>query len=139
MATLHLGVAVRNAQLDAVESTTGVEPVLELWSGALPDNCAAADSGTKIAEGTLPSDWMAAADAGAKAKAGTWTVTGLAAASTGTNAVHFRIRKTATVHGEGDISVTGGTGAMTMDNISVAEDQVVTVTGFTLTAGNAGS
>jgi hypothetical protein len=139
MATLHLGVAVRNAELNAIETTIGTAPTLEVWSGSLPANCAAADAGTKIAEGELPSDYLAAADAGAKAKEGTWTVTGLSAASTGTNSVHFRVRKSGTVHMQGDISATGGSGAMTMDNISIAENQVVTVTGFTLTAGNAGS
>ena len=56
--TLQYSVAVRNARLDVVESTTGASPVLEIRTGAPPVNCAAADSGTVLATVNLPSDWM---------------------------------------------------------------------------------
>ena len=85
---LQYSVAVRNAQLDAVESTTGTAALLRIYSGAAPANCAAAASGTLLAEMTLPSDWMAAASGGSKALSGTWQ--DASANATGT-AGHFRL------------------------------------------------
>lgn len=135
---MQLSVAVRNAILDAIETTVGASPKLQIFTGAPPADCATADSGTKIAEGDLPADWAAAAAAGAKAKQGTWQATGLAAAGAGTNAGYYRIKDStgATCHEQGTITITGGGGDMTMDNINIANAQVVTVNTFTHTAGN---
>jgi hypothetical protein len=88
---IQYSTTVNNAKLDAIETQIGTAPVLELWNGTKPANCGTADTGTKIANGTLPSDWMAGAASASKAKSGTWTVTGLSAASTGTAAQYFRI------------------------------------------------
>ena len=62
---LQYSTAVRNAQLDAVESAIGTAPKLQLRTGAPPANCAAADSGTLLCEMILPSDWMDKSAAGA--------------------------------------------------------------------------
>lgn len=134
--SLQLSVAVRNARLDSFETTVGVSAILKIRSGAAPANCAAADSGTVLATIALPSDWLAAAAAGAKAKSGTWQ--DASADATGT-AAHFRIYDNAgtTCHLQGTVTATGGGGDMTVDNVSIAAAQVVTVTGFTLTDGNA--
>ena len=67
---LQLSVAVRNALLDAIESTIGTSAVLKIRTGAPPASCATADAGTVLASLTLPSDWMAAASSGSKAKSG---------------------------------------------------------------------
>lgn len=133
--SLQYSGAVRDAQLDAVETVVGTGPKLQLRTGAPPADCAAADSGTLLCEITLPSDWMAAASGGSKAKSGTWTGTGAAAG----NAGHFRVKNTAgsTTHAQGTVTATGGGGDMTMDNINIAVAQAVTVNTFTLTAGNA--
>jgi hypothetical protein len=132
---LQYSVAVRNARLDAVETTVGTAPSLEIRSGAAPANCAAADSGTLLAAITLPSDWMAAASAGAKGIAGgPWT--DASADGTGT-AGHFRIKAGATCHIQGTVTATGGGGDLTVDNTSFAAGQSFSITGFTLTAANA--
>lgn len=183
---LQYSVAVRNAGLDAIESTTGTAPTLEIRSGVPPANCAAADSGTVLASMTLPSDWMAAASGGSKAISGTWQDS---AADNSGRAGHFRIKQGATCHLQGIVSeawvaakayvandhvtndggklyrcTTGGTAAgsggptgtgtgitdgsvtwgyiepaaqMTIQNIVVNAGQQVTVTAFTITAGNA--
>ena len=133
---LQYSVAVRNAKLDAVETTIGTSAVLKIRTGAAPANCAAADSGTVLASCTLPSDWMAAASSGSKAKSGTWEDT--SADATGT-AAHFRLYASdgTTCHAQGTVTATGGGGDMTVDNTSFASGQAFTVTGFTLTAGNA--
>lgn len=134
--TLQISVAVRNAMLDTIESIISTSAVLKIRSGAQPANCAAADSGDVLATLTLPSDWMAAANAGAKALSGTWQDT--SADATGT-AAHFRVYASdgTTCHMQGSITATGGGGDMTLDNTSVAAGQSITISSFTLTAGNA--
>lgn len=133
---LQYSVAVRNAKLDAVETTVGVSAVLKMFSGSPPANCAAANSGTVIATLSLPSDWMAAASSGTKAKSGTWED---ASADNAGTLGHFRLYASdgTTCHAQGTITATGGGGDMTVDNTSVTGGQAITVTGFTLTAGNA--
>lgn len=133
---LQYSVAVRNAKLDAVESTTGATAVLKLRTGAAPANCAAADSGTVCATMTLPADWMAAASSGTKALSGTWQDTSADAAGT---VAHFRIYESTgvTCHIQGTVTISGGGGDMTLDNNVLALAQSVSITSFTLTAGNA--
>lgn len=132
---VQLSVAVRNARLDAIETTVGTSAVLRIRTGAAPADCATADAGTVLAEMTLPSDWLAAAAAGSKAKAGTWQ--DASANATGT-AAHFRIYDSAgtTCHLQGTVTATGGGGDLTLDNTSLASGQSVTITSFTLTDAN---
>jgi len=132
---IQLSVAVRNARLDAFESTTGTSAKLQIWTGAQPADCATGASGTKLVEATLPSDWMSAASAGSKALLGTWSSTGITAGTAG----YFRITDSAgtTCHMQGSVTATGGGGDLTLDNTSIASAQTVTITGFTLTDGNA--
>ncbi len=133
---LQYSVSVRNAQLDAVESTVGTSAILKIRSGSAPATCATADSGTVLATLNLPSDWMAAAASGSKAKSGTWQ--DLSADAAGT-AAHFRIYDSGgtTCHLQGTVTATGGGGDLTLDNVSIAAGQQVDITGFTLNAGNA--
>lgn len=134
--SLQLSVSVRNARLDAIESTISTAAILEIRTGAAPADCATADSGTLLASMTLPSDWMAAAASGSKAKSGTWQ--DASANNTGT-AGHFRIKDSGgtTCHIQGTVTATGGGGDLTLDNVSIASAQTVTITSFTLTDGNA--
>lgn len=132
---LQYSVAVRNARLDAVESTIGTSAILRIRSGAQPATCATADAGTVLATLNLPSDWMAAAASGAKAQSGTWQDASADAAGT---AAHFRIYASdgTTCGAQGSVTASGGGGDITLDNTSIASGQSVTITGFTLTAGN---
>ena len=133
---VKLSVGVRNARLNTIESTIGTAPKLQIRTGAPPTNITDADSGTLLAEITLPSDWMAAAASGAKAKSGTWEV---AASGTGT-AGHFRLKDNASpvvTHIQGTVTATGGGGDLTLNNTSINSGQTVTVSTFTLTDGNA--
>lgn len=133
---IQLSAAVRNARLDAIETAIGTSAVLKIRTGAQPANVATADAGTVLATLTLPSDWLAAAAAGAKAKSGTWQDASADAAGT---AAHFRIYASdgTTAHLQGTVTATAGGGDMTLDNTNIAAAQVVTITGFTLTDGNA--
>lgn len=130
---------LRNAQANLLESTLGTSPVIEFFTGAPPANCAAADTGTQIAEGTLPSDFLAAASGGAVAKNGTWSFSGITAASTGTNIGHYRIKDSTgtTCHHQGTVTATGGGGDMTMDNINIADGQDGEVGSWSYTVGGA--
>jgi hypothetical protein len=136
MSNLQYSVAVRNAQADALETTIGASPILRIFSGPKPANCAAANSGTVLATLTLPADWLSAASGGVKSMLGTWQDTG--ADSSGT-AGHFRIYNNAgtTCHQQGDITVTGGGGVMTVNNLSFAAGQPFQITAYSLTRGNA--
>lgn len=134
--TLQLAVSTRNSGLDAWEVDVGVSARLKLRTGAPPADCATADSGTVVGDMTLPSDWMAAASGGSKAKLGTWQDT--SADNAGTIA-HFRIYESTgtTCKMQGTATVTGGGGDMTVDNPVVLAGQQITVTSFSITAGNA--
>jgi hypothetical protein len=132
---VQLSTSVRNARLDAIETTIGTSAVLKIRTGAQPATVATADSGTVLATLNLPSDWLAAAGSGSKAKSGTWEDTSADAAGT---AAHFRIYASdgTTAHIQGSVTATGGGGDLTLDNTSIASAQQVTITGFTLTDGN---
>lgn len=133
---IQYSTTVRNNQLDQVEATTGTSAILRIYSGSAPANCAAAATGTLLAEMTLPSDWMAAASSGSKAKSGTWQDT--SANATGT-AGYFRILDSTgtTTHVQGTVTATGGGGDLTLDNTSIASGQSVTINTFSLSAANA--
>lgn len=132
---VQYSVLVRNARLDAVETTIGASAVLKIRTGAAPANCAAADTGTVLATLNLPADYMAAASAGQKAKLGTWQDASADAAGT---AAHFRLYASdgTTCHMQGTVTATGGGGDLTVDNTSFAAGQAFTVTSFVITAGN---
>lgn len=132
---IQFSVAVRNARLDAIETTISTSPKLRILTGTQPASCATAESGSLLCEIDLPSDWAAAASSGSKAKSGTWSAT---ASGTGT-AGYYRIVDTAgtTCHEQGSITGTGGGGDLELDNTSIASGQTVTVNTWTKTDGNA--
>jgi hypothetical protein len=125
--------AVRNAAIDAVETTIGTAPTLTIRTGSEPATANDAATGTVLVTMTLPSDWMTAASSGSKSLSGTWQ--DASADATGT-AGYFRITGSGGVI-QGNVTATGGGGDMTIDNVSIAAGQQVTVTSFTLTAGGA--
>jgi len=119
--TVQHSVAVRNAELEAIEiitngqslgagtgsggSVTGTaaQPKLRILSGSMPANCAASETGTLGLDITLPADWAADASSGTKAKAGTWTGTAAADITPG----YYRVVNNAgsTCHEQGPAGV----------------------------------
>lgn len=131
-------VDVRNNSLNAVETAIGTSPRLYLYTGTVPASCATAATGTLLNATTysLPSDWMAAASGGTKTIANApWALAGSTAGTAG----YFRILDSsgANVGIQGTVTATGGGGDMTLDNTSIAANQVISITSFTLTAGGA--
>lgn len=130
---MQYSVAVNNARLDQIETTTGASAKLRIFSGSVPANCAAADSGTLLCEITLPADWMNAASAASKTLLGTWQ--GTASAGSGATPTHFRIWNNAgsTCHAQGTCGV--GSGELQV-NGTITSGQTVTVTSFTINSAN---
>jgi len=135
MATdIQFSVASRNAQLDAIETEAGASAVLKIRTGARPANCGTADAGTVLATMALPSDWMNAASSGTKTLLGSWADS--LADATGT-AAHWRLYKTdgTTCCAQGDCSMPAGGGSLELVNTSIAINQPVSITAWTLTGG----
>lgn len=135
--TIQNSVKVRNARLDAFETEIGAAPLMEIRDGAMPANCAAASTGQILADGNLPSDWLSAAAAGVKSKLGTWTLTGRGTGA----ATYYRIYRAGSPTECDEQGTVGPTGSPTydcgVDNVNIAPAQVVTVTSYARTAGNA--
>jgi hypothetical protein len=134
--TIKLSVAVRNAELDAIETAIGTSAKLMIYTGSAPANITDAATGTKLAEFDLAADWAANASGGSKNFNNLpLATTGLAAGNCG----YYRIYASdgTTCHWQGTVTATGGGGDMTVDNVSVAVGQNIQVTSFSLTAGNA--
>ena len=133
---LQLSVAVRNGELDSIETTIGVSAILMIRTLAPPANCAAGDVGVILSTINLPIDWMNAAAGGVKTYIPVWQ--DLLADASGI-AGHFRVYDNGLLacHMQGTVTLTGFGGDMTVDNTNFAINQSFTITAFTLTCGNA--
>jgi len=136
---IQLRSTIRDARLNAIETTGGGSCALKVFTGTQPADCAAANSGTDLVTINLPADWMADASGGSKAKgAGAWS--GTAGAGAGATPGHFRIYNSqATMDGttciaQGSCGI--GSGDLSFDG-TITSGQTVTVGTFTLTDGNA--
>lgn len=133
---LQASVAVRNAMLDAIETAAGTSAKLEIFTGAAPASCAAAEAGTKLVSYSLTVDWAAAAASGSKNFNNAPLSTPALAGGT---AGHFRLYDSldTTCHLQGTVTATGGGGDMTLDNTNIAAGQTVNVTSFAINASMA--
>lgn len=127
--------AVRNAMMDAIETTAGTSAILKIRTGAAPTNCGTADSGTVLATINLASDWAAAASGGAKALS-SLPVSDTSADNTGT-AAHYRLYASdgTTCHNQGTVGTSGTD--MIVDSVSFTAGQAFNITAWTWTAPGA--
>lgn len=130
---LQESTAVRNAALDAEETSIGASAVMKLFSGAVPANCAAADPAGLLATLTLPADWMANASGGSKALAGVWS----GAVSSAGTALSFRLYASDGTTCGYQGTVGQGSGDLSLDNSALTTPGTLTISTFTLTKGNA--
>jgi hypothetical protein len=126
--TFQYGTTLRNNQVSQIQSSVGASGTLKIFSGAEPANCAAADPTGLLATITLPATFLTSSG-GVTTIAGSWTV---AASGTGT-AQSFRMYDGSSVcHVQGNTTTD-----LVLNNTSITTGQTVTVTSFTVTAGNA--
>ena len=122
------GATLRNNQVSQIQTTVGTSGTLLIYSGAEPANCAAADPTGLLATIALPAAFLTSSG-GVTTIAGTWSA---AATATGT-AQSFRIKDgSAVCHVQGNTTTD-----LVLNNQSITTGQTVTVTSFTVTAGNA--
>lgn len=140
---INMSVELRNAMLNAINTTLGANCVLKIMANAVPANTVVTDSNAILASMNIndaanSNVCLGAAANGAISKTGTWQDT--AADANGT-AGHWRIYTSAAASSNANATLQGNcasaNGDMNLDNTSIAVNQTVTVTAFTLTAGNA--
>ena len=125
--TYQYGVTLRNNQVATIQTTVGASGTLKVFSGAEPANCAAADPTGLLATITLPASFLTSSG-GVTSIAGTWSV---AASATGT-AASFRMYDGSSVcHVQGNVTTD-----LVLNNTSITTGQAVSVTQFSVTAGN---
>lgn len=119
---------LRTNQVGQIQSTIATGGTLKIFSGAEPANCAAADPTGLLVAINLPSTFLTSSG-GATTISGTWS----ANASASGTAASFRMYDTGgTCHIQGNV-----TSDLVLNNTNIASGQTVTVTSFTVTAGNA--
>lgn len=128
---------VQNNMLEAIATEVGATGHFKIFSGAQPANCSSANPSGELASFNLPGTAFNAASGGAMTKTGTWQED--SATGTGT-AASFRIYDNQSTMDGTTCQIQGscgiGSGELQFDNTSIATGQVVTVSTFTLTAGN---
>lgn len=127
--------AVKTALLngDSVAEQFPADSVLEFRSGSRPASVEDAAAGTLLCTITLPATPWGTPSSGSVAKNGTWSGVGDAAAGGGTDIGHARLRNAGdTRRIDYAVTVTGGGGDVTLDNISLAEAQALTMNTFTV-------
>jgi hypothetical protein len=132
---LKYSTTLRNAQLDAITTAVGTSGILRIYSGSRPANVAAAITGTLLAECVCNASAFAAAASG-----GVLTANAIAndsSANASGTASHYRLFQSngTTAVIDGDVSTSGAD--LNLDNTSINSGQVVSITSFTITAGNA--
>jgi hypothetical protein len=128
--TFQIGLALTNTRAGAIV-TAAAGGALRLYSQVKPAACSTAEPGTAIATGTLPSPALANSG-GTVSKAGVWTATGASGAGAGTAVQSFRVYDSGgtVCIMQGTVTGTGGGGDMTMNNVSIANGQVATVSSY---------
>ena len=122
----HYGLTLRNAKLGQIQTVVGASGVLKIFSGAEPVNTDAADPSGLLVSITLPSTFLSAVS-GVTEIVGTWS--GVASASG--DAASFRIYDGSNnCHIQGNVTSVFGGGLVTLDSLTIASGQTVTVATF---------
>jgi hypothetical protein len=132
---LKYSTTLRNAQLDAITTAVGTSGILRIYSGSRPANVAAAITGTLLAECVCNASAFAAAASGGVLTAN--AISNDSSANASGTASHYRLFQSngTTAVIDGDVSTSGAD--LNLDNTSINSGQVVSITSFTITAGNA--
>ena len=131
---LQYGVELRTAQMHAFIAAVGPTPFLEMRTGAMPLNCAMADSGRLLAEFALPEEWAVAEGAALKQTGEIWRAITISEGTAG----YWRLKAmSGVVHAQGTVGSTGSGAALELDDPYLDPECVVTLQAFVISAGNA--
>jgi hypothetical protein len=132
---LKYSATLKSAQMDAITTKVGGSAKLDIYSGAQPASPdVAITSQVKLAELICNATFAPAASGGVLTLNAIADGTGLAGAGTGTAATWFRISDAGgTAWIDGSVGTTGSD--LNLNNVSIAQNQTVSVTSFTLTNG----
>jgi hypothetical protein len=131
---LSYSTAIRNAQLDQITTAVGTTAKLRIYSGTRPANVAASITGTLLAELTCNATFAPGAASGVLTLN---SITQDASADATGTASHFRLWNSAatTAMIDGDVGTSGSD--LNLNSVSITSGGTVSVTSFTITAGNA--
>lgn len=129
MAVLRLGTPVRNAMATAwgAQANGGT---IQIRSGTMPATPETAATGTLLATLTFSATAFGAPSTGTVTAA---AITGDTSADATGTAAWFRVLSSGAVaQWDGDVTVTGGGGAITLDSVSLVQGGAVNLTSLTL-------
>ncbi len=131
---LKMSAAVRNAMLDAITTQVGTTAKLRIYSGTRPANVAASITGTLLAELTCSATFAPSASGGVLTL---YSITSDSSADATGTATHFRLWNSAgsVAMVDGDVGTSGSD--LNLNTTSIVTGAAVSVTSFTITAGNA--
>jgi hypothetical protein len=131
---LKMSAAVRNAMLDAITTQVGTTAKLRIYSGTRPANVAASITGTLLAELTCNATFAPSASGGVLTLN---SITSDSSADATGTATHFRLWNSAgsVAMVDGDVGTSGSD--LNLNTTSIVAGATVSVTSFTITAGNA--
>lgn len=131
---LSYSTTIRNGQLDVITSNVGTTAKLRIYSGTRPANVAASITGTQLAELTCNATFAPSASGGVLTLN---SITQDSSADATGTATHFRIWNSAgtTAMIDGDVGTSGSD--LNLNSTSITAAATVSVTSFTITAGNA--
>ena len=139
---LQYGGTLAGNQLTAIQTAVGAGGLLRIYSTAPTAHPGSTEPTGLLCTITLPATFITITAGTTSAAAfttlfGSWT-NAASAGGAGTNAQSFRIYESTgtTCHLAGTITATGGGGDLQLNNVSIATGQTVTITAFTITAGN---
>lgn len=133
---LKFSQALKNAQMDAITGQIGANGKLRLYSGAQPASPdTAVGAQVMLAELACNAVFAPATVNGVLTLNPISNGTGTAGAGTGTTATWFRFFKSdgTTAHVDGTVGTTGCD--LNLNNTSIAQNQVVSISSFTMTDG----
>lgn len=120
---------LRNNQVSQIQTTVGSTGTMKIYSGSEPANCAAGDPAGLLVTITLPATFLTSSG-GVTTLAGTWSANASAAGTAACFRIYDASGTTCVVQGN-------TTSDLVLNNTNIASGQTVTVTSFTVTAGNA--
>lgn len=133
---LKYSAALKNAQQAAVTTQVGANAAIDIYDGTQPASPDTAVTTQNLLATLACSATFAPAPAGGVLTANAISNgTGTAAAGTGKNATWYRLRTSGgTAHVDGSVGQSGAD--LNLNNVSIAQGQTVSITGYTLTNAN---